>query len=65
MFYVFVITGVTLTVPEGAIKKGQTEELFLAICRDDKDRPKLSGSFFFGSTFFCKIKYIYIDLSYD
>ncbi|XP_069123995.1 netrin receptor UNC5C-like [Argopecten irradians] len=35
-------SGVALTVPEGAIKKGHTEELFIAVCRDDKDRPKLS-----------------------
>ncbi|XP_071128850.1 netrin receptor UNC5C-like isoform X7 [Mytilus edulis] len=34
-------SGVSLTVPEGAIKKGHSEEFFLAVCRDDKDRPKL------------------------
>ncbi|KAL5018398.1 hypothetical protein ScPMuIL_004120 [Solemya velum] len=35
-------SGVMLTVPEGAIRKGHTEEIYMAICRDDKDRPKLS-----------------------
>ena len=34
-------SGVSLTVPEGAIKKGHSEEFFIAVCRDDKDRPKL------------------------
>ncbi|XP_074648340.1 netrin receptor UNC5C-like isoform X2 [Tubulanus polymorphus] len=34
-------SGVYLTIPEGSIPKGQTEEIFLAVCRDDKDRPKL------------------------
>ena len=37
-------TGVAVTIPEGAIKKGATEEVFLAVCRDDKDRPKVTGS---------------------
>ena len=36
-------SGISLTVPEGAIKKGGTEEIYLAVCRDDKDRPKVSG----------------------
>ncbi|XP_029652297.2 netrin receptor UNC5C [Octopus sinensis] len=35
-------SGVSLTVPEGAICKGDSEEVFLAVCRDDKDRPKLT-----------------------
>ncbi|GFO23590.1 netrin receptor unc5c [Plakobranchus ocellatus] len=35
-------SGVFLTVPEGAIKKGHVEELYMAVCRDDKDRPRLS-----------------------
>ncbi|KAH9494395.1 Netrin receptor unc5c [Bulinus truncatus] len=33
---------VMLTVPEGAIKKGHVEELYMAVCRDDKDRPRLT-----------------------
>jgi len=37
-------SGVSLTIPEGAIKKGATEEIFLAVCRDDKDRPKLTDA---------------------
>ena len=36
-------SGVCLLIPEGAIRKGQTEEIYMAVCRDDKDRPKLSG----------------------
>ncbi|XP_035824121.1 netrin receptor UNC5B-b [Aplysia californica] len=35
-------SGVLLTVPEGAIKKGHVEELYMAVCRDDKDRPRLT-----------------------
>lgn len=34
-------SGVSLTIPEGAIKKGHSEEFYIAVCRDDKDRPKL------------------------
>ncbi|XP_067671142.1 netrin receptor UNC5C-like isoform X5 [Haliotis asinina] len=34
-------SGVSLMVPEGAIKKGTVEEIYMAICRDDKDRPRL------------------------
>ena len=36
-------SGVCLLIPEGAIKQGQKEEMYMAVCRDDKDRPKLSG----------------------
>lgn len=43
--------GVLLTVPEGAIKKGHVEELYMAVCRDDKDRPKLTGKSLFLLTF--------------
>ena len=32
-----------MTIPEGAIKKGCVEELYMAVCRDDKDRPRLHG----------------------
>lgn len=35
--------GVSLTIPEGAILKGNTEEIFIAVSREDKDRPKLTG----------------------
>ncbi|XP_070183045.1 netrin receptor UNC5C-like isoform X2 [Littorina saxatilis] len=35
-------SGVMLTVPEGAIKRGHVEEIYMAVCRDDKDRPRLS-----------------------
>ncbi|KAK7500846.1 hypothetical protein BaRGS_00007726 [Batillaria attramentaria] len=33
---------VMLTVPEGAIKRGHVEEIYMAVCRDDKDRPRLA-----------------------
>ena len=36
-------SGVSLLIPEGAIEDGHKEEMYLAVCRDDKDRPKLSG----------------------
>jgi len=35
-------SGVSLTIPEGAVKKGTSEEVFMAVCRDDKDRPQLT-----------------------
>ena len=37
-------SGVSLLIPEGAIRPGQTEEIYMAVCRDDKDRPRLSGN---------------------
>ncbi|GLH00563.1 Netrin receptor unc-5 [Gryllus bimaculatus] len=33
--------GVALTVPEGAVARGQREQLFVAVLRDDAHRPKL------------------------
>jgi len=36
-------TGVCLTIPEGAVRQGGNVEIFLAVLRDDRDRPKLSG----------------------
>ena len=36
-------TGVCLTVPEGAVRHGCNAEIFLAVLRHDRDRPKLSG----------------------
>ncbi len=42
----------SVTIPEGAIQKNKPEEMFLAVCRDDKDRPKVAGNsngiFFFN-----------------
>ncbi|KAK2166829.1 hypothetical protein NP493_1301g00030 [Ridgeia piscesae] len=35
-------SGVSMTIPEGAIEMGETEDIFLAVSRDDKDRPKLT-----------------------
>ena len=40
-------SGVSLLIPEGAIRHGQTEEIYMAVCRDDKDRPRLSGTCLF------------------
>lgn len=37
-------SGIYLTVPEGAFQKGCTQEIFLAVSRDDKDRPKLTDN---------------------
>ena len=33
--------GVTLTIPEGALEKGFTEEVFLAVLTEGRDRPRL------------------------
>lgn len=35
-------SGVSMTIPEGAVAKGCREEMFLAILREDKDRLKLA-----------------------
>lgn len=34
--------GVSLTIPEGALARGQKEEIFLCVLKDDKHRPKLA-----------------------
>uniref|UniRef100_T1IHT4 Netrin receptor UNC5 n=1 Tax=Strigamia maritima TaxID=126957 RepID=T1IHT4_STRMM len=34
--------GVTLTIPEGALGADTAQEIYLAVLREDKDRPKLS-----------------------
>ena len=39
-------SGVSLLIPEGAIRHGHSEEIYMAVCRDDKDRPRLSGKKF-------------------
>lgn len=36
--------GVTLTIPEGALEQGFTEEIFLAVMTDGRDRPRLSDN---------------------
>lgn len=36
-------SGVSLTVPEGAIPKGIKEHVYVAVLRDDRHRPKLTG----------------------
>ena len=35
--------GVTLTVPEGALDPGFTEEIFLAVMTEARDRPRLAS----------------------
>jgi len=35
--------GVALMIPEGALKNGQVQEHYLAILREDRYRPKISG----------------------
>ncbi|XP_055934626.1 netrin receptor UNC5C-like [Argiope bruennichi] len=35
-------SGITLTIPPGAIKKGANVEVYIAVLREDKDRPRLS-----------------------
>jgi len=52
-----------MTIPEGAIEMGETEDIFLAVSRDDKDRPKLTGKVMVH----ClqpRCKYIHLPLLY-
>ncbi|XP_070545067.1 netrin receptor UNC5C-like isoform X2 [Ptychodera flava] len=35
-------TGVSALIAEGALLKGQSEEIYIAVCREERDRPKLS-----------------------
>jgi ZU5 domain len=39
----FFPTGISLTIPQGAVPHGETFDIYLAVSRDDKDRPKLTG----------------------
>jgi len=32
-----------MTIPEGAVRQDESLDVYLAVLRDDKDRPKLSG----------------------
>jgi len=41
-------TGVSMTIPEGAVRQDQSVDIYLAVLRDDKDRPKLTGFIFFS-----------------
>ncbi|NP_001161598.1 netrin receptor unc5-like protein precursor [Saccoglossus kowalevskii] len=36
-------TGVSVLIAEGALAKGQTEEIYIAVCREEKDRPKVKA----------------------
>lgn len=46
IFYISFSVGISLTIPRGAIRKGSVS-LYLAVLRDDKDRPNLSGVYFY------------------
>ncbi|XP_073992816.1 unc-5 isoform X3 [Rhodnius prolixus] len=35
-------SGISLTVPEGAIPRGHKEDIYIAVLRDDRHRPKLT-----------------------
>lgn len=35
-------SGVSLTIPEGAISRGSKEQIYIAVLRDDRHRPKLT-----------------------
>jgi len=37
------VAGVSMTIPEGAVRQDETVDIYLAVLRDDKDRPKLTG----------------------
>ena len=41
---IFFVPGVSLTIPEGALPDDCSETVYLAVCRDDRDRPKLTGN---------------------
>lgn len=36
-------SGVSLTVPEGALPRGVKGQIYMAVLRDDRHRPKLTG----------------------
>ena len=40
-------SGVTLMIAEGALKSGHAQEHYLAVLREDRYRPKISGRFHF------------------
>jgi len=43
--FCFHFLDVSMTIPQGALPEGQRSEIFLAVSRDDKDRPKLTGEY--------------------
>lgn len=47
-------SGVFLTVPEGAIPRNRKEDLYIAVLRDDRHRPKLTGKIILC---FCHLKF--------
>ena len=49
--------GVTLMIPEGALKAGQVQEHYLAILREDRFRPKISGIKSFKKVFWVCVSY--------
>ena len=36
-------SGISVNIPEGALSRGQREDVFIAVLREDRHRPKLSG----------------------
>lgn len=42
-------SGTSLTIPEGALPKGFKEQVYLAVLREDRHRPKLRGLWTFTS----------------
>jgi len=40
-----------MTIPEGAVRQDQSEDVYLAVLRDDRDRPKLTGNNTTGGIF--------------
>jgi leucine-rich repeat transmembrane protein FLRT len=55
--------GVALMIPEGALKNGQLQEHYLAILREDRYRPKISGKIKFSEPFLL-ISVSYLKTSY-
>lgn len=39
-------SAVSLLLPEGALTRGQSASVYLAVLRDDRHRPKLAGNLF-------------------
>lgn len=37
------VSGVCLTIPEGALEVGVEEDILVAVCRDERDAPHLTG----------------------
>jgi leucine-rich repeat transmembrane protein FLRT len=51
-------SGISLSVPEGALARGHKEDVFIAVLREDRHRPKLSGVLFSMLTKKCGIVWL-------